>query len=180
MICVVGSGIIILEEIRLEDEMEEERINLKMDELATLIEYPVEKHDLLATAMRAIRTGTSNDELSNERLALVGDKVLALVVVDCFYKKDYSKGVIDAIRQRLDNNRLQYRLICDLNIIDFAYNDKHFYTDEQPDHERVSNRAHTGYLEAIIGAIYYDAGYELTRQWILNWLMPKLKEIADK
>lgn len=45
-------------------------------------------------------------------------------------------------------------------IIKFAHNDKHFYCDENvPNNEQVFCREHDSYLEAIVGAIYYDSGF---------------------
>ena len=61
-------------------------------------------------------------------------------------------------------------------LIAYSYNDLHFYKDPNiPDHEKVVCKEHDPYVEAIVGAVYYDSNYDTTRRWILKWLLPLLE-----
>ena len=52
-------------------------------------------------------------------------------------------------------------MLHDTGIIDYAYNSKHFHLDENvPKQEKVMDSSHNAYMEAIIGAIYYDSGFD--------------------
>ena len=63
-------------------------------------------------------------------------------------------------------------------LIDYSYNDLHFFKDPNiPDHEQVVHKAHDPYIEAMVGAVYYDSGnYDTTKRWILKWLLPLLEK----
>ncbi len=62
-------------------------------------------------------------------------------------------------------------------IIDYAYNDKHFYKDKHvSENEKVRSSKHDSYLEAIVGAVFYDSNYEIVKKWIKEWLLPLLEK----
>ena len=60
----------------------------------------------------------------------------------------------------------------------FTYNEYGFYNDFLESHESVSDCKHNQYIEAIVAAIYYDQGYDKTKEWVINYLLPKLKKCA--
>ena len=60
-------------------------------------------------------------------------------------------------------------VFCYAKIYEFAYNDKYFY-GESPEEDKVSNKKHNSYVEAIIGAIYKDKGIEYTKEWVIDFL----------
>ena len=64
-------------------------------------------------------------------------------------------------------------------LIDYSYNDLHFFKDPNiHDHEQVVHKAHDPYIEAMVGAVYYDSGnYDTTKRWILKWLLPLFREV---
>ena len=35
-------------------------------------------------------------------------------------------------------------------------------------------KGHDAYIEAVVGAIYYDSNFEITKQWIYDYLYPLL------
>lgn len=79
-------------------------------------------------------------------------------------------------KKELENNKVLYKIVTNEEIINFAFNDKHFYSKENPQHEKVALSKHDSYLEAIIGAIFYDGGFEKTKIWFENWLYPILEK----
>ena len=66
-------------------------------------------------------------------------------------------------------------------LIDYAYNEWHFHKDSNiPEHEKVVDKKHDPYVEAIVGAVYYDSDYATTRDLILGWLLPLLEKYKKK
>ena len=41
--------------------------------------------------------------------------------------------------------------------------------------KKVVCKEHDPYLEAIVGAVYYDSNYDTTKRWILKWLLTLLE-----
>ena len=82
-------------------------------------------------------------------------------------------------KKELENNKVLYKIVTNEEIINFAFNDKHFYSKENPQHEKVASSKHDSYLEAIIGAIFYDGGFEKTKIWFENWLYPILEKYKE-
>ena len=119
-----------------------------------------------------------SSEYSNEGLATVGDAMLKSVIVDYLYrtKNVKTKGGITTAKSDLENNATMHRLMLGEGLISYSYNDLHFYKDSNiPDHEKVVCKEHDPYVEAIVGAVYYDSNYDTTKRWILKWLLPLLE-----
>jgi len=104
---------------------------------------------------------------SNERLEYLGDAVLSAVVAEYLFKKYPFKneGFLTEIRSRLVNreslNNLGRKLGLNV-IIQVDTQKKGMYT-----HKSLYGDA----LEAIIGAVYLDRGYQFCRQFIVNKLI---------
>lgn len=160
--------------------MDQTRIEKEMREIEGLIEFKFKDILWLSKAMYAKRIvvpgeGKNHREYANDSLATVGDTLLKFVLADKLYQEGkHIRGVITSEKSDTENNDIMYKVVSETGIIDYAYHDTHFYKDNPPDHEKVTNSTHTQYLEAIIGAIYYDSGYERARQWIYEWALPKL------
>ena len=98
-----------------------------------------------------------------------------------------NKNIIDFFKQLnmydektfnyINRNSKNSNLVDDYNSFNYSYNDLHFYKDANiPDHEKVVCKEHDPYVEAIVGAVYYDSNYDTTRRWILKWLLPLLEK----
>ena len=164
--------------------MNEERIEAKMRDLELKLGYPFKNISLLATAMGSIKRdndgqGKNGSEYENERLAIVGDALLKFIIVDKLFKADNieTKGKITEIKSYLENNLTMHNLMKSEGLINYAYNNLHFYNDKDiPEHEKVVARKHDIYVEAIVGAIFYDSDYDTARKWILERLLPLLEK----
>ena len=126
--------------------------------------------------------GKNASEYENEGLATVGDAILKFVLTDILSKKGTeTKGEITKNRFALENNLVLHRLMKEEGLIDYAYNEWHFHKDSNiPDHEKVVDKKHDPYVEAIVGAVYYDSDYATTRDLILGWLLPLLEKYKKK
>ena len=161
--------------------MEQKSIEEQMHKLEKILSFTFKNINHLSQAMRAIKKDKNN--LANESLALVGDTLLKFVLADFLYSKkpDSTKGKITKAKAYAEKNETLNDIEKENQILDYAYNEKHFHNDPNiPDHEKVPDKEHSPYLEAIIGAIYYDSGYTKAKKWIKSWLIPKIKEHSSK
>lgn len=129
-------------------------INIKLFQLAT-------QHSSVA---REISSGIKE---SNERLEYLGDAVLSAVVADYLFKRFPYKdeGFLTEIRSRIVNreslNQLGAKLGLDAII---SYNDTR-------KHAQSYKSIMGDTLEALIGAIYLDRGFNPCRRFILKRLL---------
>lgn len=163
--------------------MEKKRIEKEMRELELKLHYHFNDISWLAKAMGSIKIevagrGKNGSEYSNEGLATVGDTILKSVIADKLYRDGIrTKGEITVKKSDLENNSAMHRMMLSEGLIDYSYNELHFYKDPQiPDHEKVVCKEHDPYVEAIVGAVFYDSNYDTTRRWILKWLLPLLEK----
>ena len=104
---------------------------------------------------------------SNERLEYLGDAILGAIVADYLFKKYPFKdeGFLTEIRSRIVNreslNNLGKKIGLNV-IIQIDSQKKGMYT-----HKSLYGDA----LEAIVGAVYLDKGYEFCRKFVVNKLI---------
>ncbi len=165
--------------------MEDKRINAEMQELEKILEFKFKKNSWLKKAMNSSVVKTpnkKNTDHKNEGLATVGDAVLKAVLADFIYKQGVTTDFgITEKKSKYENNKMLHKVVTNYKISDYAYNEKHFSKDKDiPDHEKVVDNEHDVYLEAIIAAMYFDSGYDEAKNWINNWLLPRLKKLSKK
>lgn len=165
--------------------MDKALIYRKMRELEIKIRYHFNDIAWLAKAMRSEKIevdgeGKNHNEYTNEGLATVGDTILKSVIADYLYRNGVTtKGAITSQKEELENNEVMHRIMIDYGLIGYAYNDKHFQSDDNiPEHEKVVNKEHDPYIEAMVGAVFYDSNYDTIKRWILKWLLPLLKHFS--
>lgn len=119
-----------------------------------------------------------NGQYFNGTWGTVGDGLLYGLLGERLLKEGLAtKELITNNRIDLENNDTQSGLIKNEGIINFAFNDKHFYDDQDVlDNEKVVSSDHNDYLEAIIAAIYYDRGYNYLKKWFDRYLYDLLKK----
>jgi dsRNA-specific ribonuclease len=127
--------------------------------------------------VKKISNKKNNDEHSNHALATFGDSILKAILSQNLYEEGKNRGEITSDKSKLENNKVLYRIVNDVDtpIINFAFHDSSFYKD-QTNEEKVSNSTHSQYLEAIVAAIYLDSSFEKARNWVNEWLLPKMKK----
>lgn len=161
--------------------MDEFVVYQKMHELEVKIHYHFNDIEWLSKAMMSEKIdvfgeGRNHSEYSNDGLATVGDTILKSVIADYLYREGITtKGKITQIKSKLENNKVMHNIMLKCNLIGYTYNAKHFQSDSNvPGHEKVVNKRHDPYIEAIVGAVFYDSNYDTTKCWILEWLLPLL------
>ena len=154
--------------------MNEQKILNKMHELEEIIQYEFNNISYLIEAMRTIKIGNidkskNNKTYTNEKLAILGDAILQLILIEHYYllDKKQDKQSLNDSKIKLVKDEYQYKIINKLGIHKFAFNENNLFFDELPENNKLphsSNRPF--YLEAIIGAIYLDSSIDQIREWI--------------
>lgn len=113
----------------------------------------------------------------NERLEFLGDAVLELVVTDYLYKKfpKSPEGDLTAYRSALVNSATLSRVANGLDVNDYLLLSK----GESKDVGRARQYILANTLEAIIGAIYLDRGYETAEKFIDHFILSLTEEIVE-
>ena len=112
----------------------------------------------------------------NERLEFLGDAVLELAITDYLYEKypNKTEGDLTSIRSALVNAQTCSQVASDLEVNDFLLLSR----GEAKDTGRARQYILANALEAIIGAIYLDRGYEEARNFILKFISPLTDKIV--
>ena len=111
-------------------------------------------------------------------MEFLGDAVLELVITDFLYRrlKDSSEGELTSLRSVLVNADTCYLVAQALGANDFLLLSK----GEAKDTGRARQYILANTLEAIIGALYLDQGYETAKNFILAHVAPRIDDILNK
>ena len=114
----------------------------------------------------------------NERLEFLGDAVLELVITDFLYNKytDKAEGELTAYRSALVNADTCAGIAIDLGMGDYLLLSK----GESKDTGRARQYILANALEALIGAIYIDQGYDSVKDFIERNFTPKIELIISE
>jgi ribonuclease-3 len=114
----------------------------------------------------------------NERLEFLGDAVLELVVTEYLFAKypDKPEGELTAVRAALVNTVSISEAATTLAMNDFLLLSK----GESRDTGRARAIILANAFEALIGAIYLDAGYDAAKKFIGEQLFAKTDDIVEK
>ena len=112
----------------------------------------------------------------NERLEFLGDAVLELSVTDYLYHKfpDKPEGELTALRSALVNAITLSAVATSIRVNDFLLLSK----GEAKDVGRARQYILANTLEAIIGAIYLDQGFEVAHKFISQFVLTLTEEIV--
>jgi len=123
----------------------------------------------LALYRLALQHSSAREEVtsSNERLEFLGDAVLSLVVAEHLYKKYplQEEGFLTTIRARIVNRVALSELAQKIGI------DKLLHYDTKSINKSQLKFVYGNALEAFIGAIYLDQGYEQCHKFIIDRLL---------
>ncbi|MBI2606630.1 MAG: ribonuclease III [Deltaproteobacteria bacterium] len=113
------------------------------------------------------------DERDNERLEFLGDAVLDLVISEILLSeyRDWSEGELSKMRASLVNERVLASLARDLGLGSLLKLGK----GEEQTGGRDKDSILASTLEAVIAAIYMDAGYKAARTWVQASFLSRLR-----
>ena len=132
-------------------------------ELEDIIKYTFKDKVLLH---RALTHKSFNNENNNEKLEFLGDRVLGLIISKKLLDKyPYEKeGSIDKKFANLVNKKTCTNIAKKLNLKKFLY-----LGSSHKNLERFADKIVSDCLEAIVGAIYLDAGIKQSEKFVLNF-----------
>ena len=146
-------------------------------ELESLIAYPFKDKNLLRQALTHrsyINENPSWDVDHNERLEFLGDAVLELVVTEYLYRNyPNPEGEMTNWRAALVNATILAGISSEFKLNDYLMLSR----GESKDTGRARHYILANAMEALIGAIYLDGGYEPAKVFIDKFIITKLPEI---
>jgi len=112
----------------------------------------------------------------NERLEFLGDAVLELITTEYLYRNfPNPEGELTNLRSALVNYKMLSEIANDMGLGDYILLSK----GEAKDVGRARQVILANAIEALIGAIYLDAGFEAVRDFINNFILNKLASIVS-
>lgn len=114
------------------------------------------------------------ERTSNERLEFLGDAVLELIVSEAIYHRlpDKEEGYLTALRASLVNTQNLTEVAKSMNLGEFIFLSK----GEEMSGGRDNASLLADTVEAVIGALYLDQGYEACSVFIKDNFLNKLEE----
>lgn len=109
------------------------------------------------------RSVKDSPEENNERLEYLGDAVLSAIVADYLFKRYPYKGegFLTEMRSKMVNRQQLNDIALKMGLKKIALYNKF-------DNALRSSQIFGNTLEAVVGAIYLDKGYERTQKWVLK------------
>lgn len=113
----------------------------------------------------------------NERLEFLGDAVLELIVTEHLYLNyPNPEGELTNWRASLVNSKMLSKIAQDINFEQYLYLSK----GEQQDTGKARQYILANAMEAMIGAIYLDQGWDKAKGFVHFFVISKLSEILEK
>ena len=115
---------------------------------------------------------------SNERLQFLGDALLSLVIAERLYQEfpHLNEGEMTKLRAALVHKDNLARLASSLHLGDYLYLGK----GEEKGGGRQKPKNLACALESLIGAIFIDLGFSLTKEFILKLFNEELKQAMER
>ena len=112
----------------------------------------------------------------NERLEFLGDAVLELVATEFLYRNyDHPEGELTNFRSALVNYKMLSAIARRLGLEDFLLMSR----GESKDTGRARQVILANCIEALIGAIYVDLGYDAAAQFIRKEILVELPDVIS-
>jgi ribonuclease III len=150
-----------------------------IEELEKKIKIQFKNKELLQTAVTHRSYLNENRDYrldQNERLEFLGDAVLELVVTDYLYNNfPNPEGELTNWRASLVNKDMLACVSRSIGVEDFLLMSR----GEAKDTGRAREYLLANAMEAIIGAIYLDQGYDPAKIFILENIVVNLKEVLE-
>lgn len=146
--------------------------------LEKIIDYIFQDKLLLQEALTHrsyLNENTSWKLPNNERLEFLGDAVLELAVTEELYNRfpNEAEGYMTALRSALVNYQILAQIAREINLEKFILLSR----GEAKDTGRAREVILANALEALIGAIYLDSGYQEPRKFVNKFILKHLAEV---
>ncbi|MFB6212611.1 MAG: ribonuclease III [Candidatus Magasanikbacteria bacterium] len=114
----------------------------------------------------------------NERLEFLGDAVLELVVTDRLFDKypNFEEGKLTNIRAALVDHDMLSKVASELELERFIFLSK----GEREGRKKAREAILANTVEALIGAVYKDKGYDRAKDFIQQFILSNLEKIVNQ
>ena len=131
--------------------------------------YQFQNQDIVERALRHRSMG----KISNERLEFLGDSILNFIIAaELFHTHpELREGDLSRVRANLVNGETLADLALELEIGEFL----RFGFGESKNNTCCHKSIIADAMEAIIGAMYLDGGFEITRERVVAWFAKRLQ-----
>ena len=135
----------------------------KIKELEKIIKYEFKKTTYLE---KALTHKSFNNEINNEKLEFLGDRVLGLVIAETLLEKypEEKEGIIDKKFANLVNKKTCSLIAKKINLKKYI-----FLGSSHKKLERTADKISSDCLEALVGAIYLDGGFKSVQKFIFTF-----------
>ena len=135
----------------------------KSKELEKIIKYSFKKNSLLE---KALTHKSLNNDINNEKLEFLGDRVLGLIISETLLAKypDEKEGIIDKKFANLVNKKTCLLIAKKINLKKFI-----LLGSSHKKLGRSADEISSDCLEALVGAIYLDGGFKSVEKFVLTF-----------
>ncbi len=113
----------------------------------------------------------------NERLEFLGDAVLELVVTEYLFENYLNpEGELTNWRAALVNAKMCSAVASELDLENYLFLS---HGESKDAGTKAREYILANVLEAVIGAIYIDQGWDVAKEFITKWVISKLPEVLD-
>jgi len=142
------------------------------DKLTKQLGYAFKDEALLERAL----THRSIPGLNNERLEFLGDALLSVIIAEELFKRhpDAREGELSRMRSSLVKGETLAELARDLEVQEYL----HLGPGEKRSGGQHRQSILADALEALVGAIYLDGGFTVTRDAVLEWFHHIVQDIS--
>jgi ribonuclease-3 len=154
---------------------------LNFDALREILGYEFVNQDFLIQALKHrsfLSISQENRIHSNERLELLGDSVLGLVVVDFLYHKFPGKeeGELTSMKSLVVSRRILAKIAKAMGLGAFIL----LSESEEKSGGRKRASINSDAIEAIIGAIYLDGGLEKASEFVRSKILCSFEDVISE
>mgnify|MGYP000297747015 CR=1 FL=1 len=143
----------------------------KITKLSQRVNLKFNNPHLYAKALthRSYLEKTTELSKSNERLEFLGDAILGAIVAETLFIKfpEEAEGFLTKTRSHIVYKNALYEAALRLGLKDYLLYDKRFIKDTEEGIKSILSDC----LEALIGAIYLDKKLEVTKKFVLKWII---------
>ncbi len=142
----------------------------KVKDLEDIIKYKFNSKDILK---RCLTHKSFDENINNEKLEFLGDRVLGLVISKNLLSKypNEKEGIIDKKYANLVNKKKCAEIASVIDLKKFMFLGTNYKKNDQK-HEKISGDC----LEALIGAIFIDGTLKNAEKFILSYWESSLKK----
>lgn len=139
-----------------------------------LLDHSFQNPDLLRTAFTHSSLANTRTQ-SNERLEFLGDAVLGLIICEELYRRysEWDEGDLTKVKSVVVSRRICARIADEIGLTDLL-----MLGNGMAGGHHLPSSLRAAVFESVVGALFLDAGLEVTRQFIMRVISEHLEQCA--